>query len=146
MEREQELRKLITVLHRTVRSAMQLQWMGAGEAEARFAVAQYNKILARLGELDPTIKSVFEPLAEDSPLTVVAMASRQIVSYYEDEVRGEGPGWDFGVGVGMGCGPRGRHGMPKDIPLEELGNWIRDFMQDWGRRERERRAERKHCG
>lgn len=146
MEREQELRKLITVLHRTVRSAMRLQWMGAGEAEARFAVAQYNKILARLGELDPTIKSVFEPLAEDSPLTVVAMASRQIVSYYEDEVRGEGPGWDFGMGFGMGCGPRHGRGMPKDIPLEELGNWIRDFMQDWGRRERERRAERKHCG
>jgi hypothetical protein len=54
--------------------------MHPGESEARFAVAQYNKILGRLGELDPNIKVVFEPLVEGSSLTTVAMACRQVVS------------------------------------------------------------------
>ncbi len=60
MEREQELKKLINVLHRTARSATRVQWMNAGEGETRFAVSQFNKILARLGELDPNVKNVFE--------------------------------------------------------------------------------------
>ena len=37
MEREQELKKLINVLHRTARTAARVQWMNAGENEARFA-------------------------------------------------------------------------------------------------------------
>ncbi len=144
MEREQELRKLITVLHRLTRTAARVQWMGAGENEARFAVSQYNKILARLSELDPNIKGVFDGLPEDSTLTVVAMAARQVVSYYEDEVKTEHRGKDwgsqvFGVGVGRGCGP-------VDFNLEDIGNWIRDRLSEVQRHERERRAEGKHCG
>jgi hypothetical protein len=143
MEREQELKKLINVLHRTARSAMRVQWMNAGESEARFAVTQYNKILARLGELDSNIKAVFEPLAEGSSLTTVAMACRQVVSYYEDEVRVEEEAGPRGFAAGFkvpGCGG----GV--DFNAEDLGNWIRDWMHELGRRERERRAERKHCG
>jgi hypothetical protein len=141
MEREQELRKLINVLHRTARAAVRLQWMGTGQDEARFAVAQYNKILARLSELDPNLKGVFEPLAEDSSLTIVAMACRQVVSYYEDELNVEEERWPHGFAFkfGSGCGP-------KDFNFEELGNMIRDWAQEWQRRERERKAERKPCG
>jgi len=147
MEREQELKKLINVLHRTARAAVRMQWMGAGQSEARFAVMQYNKILARLVEIDPNLKGVFESLAEDSSLTIVAMACRQVVSYYEDEVRTEreGGGWGiFGAGV-EGGQFRGFCGN-KTIDLEELGNAIRDWMQEWQRSERERRAEKKPCG
>jgi hypothetical protein len=143
MEREQELKKLINVLHRTARAAVRVQWMNAGENEARFAVAQFNRILARLGELDPNMKTVFEPLAEGSSLTTVAMACRQVVSYYEDEVEVEEEGWRRGFAAGFkvpGCGIAG------DFNVEELGNWIRDWMHEMGRRERERKAERKHCG
>ena len=143
MEREQELKKLINVLHRTARTAVRVQWMNAGESEARYAVAQFNKILARLGELDPNIKTVFEPLAEGSSLTTVAMACRQVVSYYEDEVNVETEGWPRGFAAGFkvpGCGGK------VDFNPEDLGNWIRDWMQELGRHERERRAERKHCG
>ncbi len=147
MEREEELKKLINVLHRIGRMAVRVQWMGAGEGEARFAVAQYNKVLARLAELDPSIKGVFEPLAEDSSLTVVAMACRQVVSYYEDEVRPE-RGWGWGFGAGFEAGPFFRAYCGPNIfgDLEELGNMIRDCLQEWQRRERERRAERKPCG
>ena len=146
MEREQELRKLINVLHRTARAAVRLQWMGAGQGEARFAAAQYNKILARLTDLDPNLKGVFEPLAEDSPLTIVAMACRQVVSYYEDEVRTEHCGWGWGFDAGIEAGPFRAFCGHKAIDLEELGNAIRDWAQEWQRRERERRAERKPCG
>ena len=47
MEREQELKKLINVLHRSARSATRVQWMSAGESETRFAVSQFTRILAR---------------------------------------------------------------------------------------------------
>ena len=143
MEREQELKKLINVLRRTARSATRVQWMQPGESETRFAVSQYNKILARLGELDPNIKNVFEPLAEDSSLLTVAMACRQVESYYEDEVKVEEDFWPRGFAAGFkvpGCG------AGVDFNAEELGNWIRDWMHEWGRRERERRAEHKPSG
>lgn len=143
MEREQELKKLINVLHRTARLAARMQWMSVGDSEARFAVSQYNKILARLSELDLNIKTVFEPLAEDSSLVTVAMACRQVVSYYEDEVKVEEEGWSRGFAAGFKV-PGWGAGM--DFNPEELGNWIRDCMSEWSRRERERRAEGKRCG
>ena len=145
MEREQELKKLINVLHRTARSAGRVQWMNAGESEARFAVAQFNRILARLGELDANVKNIFVPLAEDSSLLTVAMACRQVVSYYEDEVRTEHGGWGFDAGPVFGVGGDGNCG--KDFDFENIGNAIRDriheVMHEWKRRERERRRERK---
>jgi hypothetical protein len=141
MEREQELKKLINVLNRTIRTAMRVQWMNVGESETRFAVAQYNKILARLSEIDPPISALFAPLPEDATLTTVAMACRQIVSYYEDEVRPEREfGWGFEGGPFRGFGA----GKPFD--LEEFGNAVRDFVQEWQRRERERRSEKRRCG
>ena len=49
--------------------------------------------------------------------------------------RGFAAGFKFpGCGAGL------------DFNAEELGNWIRDWMSELGRRERERRAERKHSG
>lgn len=143
MEREQELKKLINVLHRTARSATRLQWMNVGESESRYAVSQFNKILSRLGTLDPDIKNVFEPLADDSSHLTVAIACRQIVSYYEDEVKVEDEFWHQGFAAGFKV-PGWGAGM--DFNVEELGNWIRDRMHEWSRRERERRAEGKHCG
>jgi hypothetical protein len=143
MEREQELKKLINVLHRIARSAARVQWMNAGESESRYAVSQFNKILARLGELDPNIKVVFEPLSDNSSLITVAMACHQVVSYYEDEVKVREEFWPRGFAAGFKV-PGWGGGV--DFDPEELGNWIRDRMHEWSRRERERRAERKDCG
>ena len=137
MEREQELKKLINVLHRTARSAARVQWMNAGESEARFAVAQFNRILKRLTELDPGVQSIFAPLADDSSLLTVAMACRQVVSYYEDEVRTE-HGWGFDPGPVFGMGAAG---CEKNFDLENIGNQIRDVIQEVAQRfeKRERR-------
>src|SRR4030095_6009164 len=86
MEREKELVKLINVLRRTARMALQSEWTGGKEDAAKFCSDQYNRVLARLKEIDPNVSSVFDPLPASSSLTVVAMASRQLAAYYEDEL------------------------------------------------------------
>jgi hypothetical protein len=141
MERDQELKKLINVLRGTARAAVRAQWMSAGENEARFAAAQFNRILARLSEIDPNIKTVFEPLPEGSSLTTVAMACRQVVSYYADEVEVEAEGWRRGFSAGFGV-PGCGGGV--DFNFEELGNVIRDTINEVFRHKRERSAEQKH--
>src|SRR6185295_853750 len=92
MEREKELAKLVNVLRRTSRMALQSDGTGSNQDAARFCVEQYNRVLARLRELDPDVGAVFEPLPADSSLTVAAMACRQLAAYYEDEV-GRSSGW-----------------------------------------------------
>jgi hypothetical protein len=145
MEREQELKKLINVLHRTTRAALRVQWMQVGEGETRFAVEQFNRILARLGELDPNVKTVFAPLPPESSLTTVALACRQVVSYFEDEVRVSD---DWGRHGGFAAGFKVPCGEGKDFTLEDLGNFIRDRMQEIFQEpgSRKRGAERKPCG
>src|SRR5918992_3927978 len=98
MERQKEFFKLINVLRRTSRMALQAEWTGGKEDAAAFCTDQYNRVLARLKEIDPGVGVVFEPLPAGSSLTVVAMASRQLASYYEDEV---GPAKGFGRGYGF---------------------------------------------
>ena len=103
MEREKELLKLINVLRRTSRMALQSEWTGGKEDAAAYCTDQYNRVLARLKELDPGVSAVFEPLPGGSSLTVVAMASRQLAAYYEDEL---GPTKGFGRGYGFAVDPR----------------------------------------
>src|SRR6266545_2181976 len=86
MEREKELPKLINVLRRTSRMALQSEWTGGSQDAAVFCTEQYNRVLARLMEIDDGIGTIFEPLPAGSSLTVVAMACRQLAAYYEDEL------------------------------------------------------------
>ena len=97
MEREKELAKLVNVLRRTARMALQSEWTGSSQDAARFCIDQYNRVLARLKELDPGVGNVFGPLPADSSLTVAAMACRQLAAYYEDEVGKAGWGEWGGV-------------------------------------------------
>src|ERR1700704_1107580 len=105
MERERELVKLINVLRRTSRMALQSEWTGGKEDAAAFCTEQYNRVLARLKELDAGVGLVFDPLPAGSSLTVVAMASRQLAAYYEDEL-GSGSGKGFGRGYGFSFDPK----------------------------------------
>jgi hypothetical protein len=132
MEREKELVKLINVLRRTSRMALHSEWTGGKEDAAAFCTEQYNRVLARLKELDPGVGSVFEPLPAGSSLTVVAMASRQLAAYYEDEL---GPGKGFGRGYGFAFDPK----VFKDFwekssrDIEDLGEFIRESIDEWVR-------------
>src|SRR5947207_4354007 len=102
MEREKELAKLINVVRRTSRMALHSEWTGTGQDSAAFCVEQYNRVLSRLRELDAGVSTVFEPLPAGSSLTVVAMASRQLAAYYEDEL---GPQKDFKRAYGFTIDP-----------------------------------------
>ncbi|HEU4834011.1 MAG TPA: hypothetical protein VFS90_06345 [Pyrinomonadaceae bacterium] len=138
MEREKELFKLINVLRRTSRMALQSEWTGGGKEDAAaFCTEQYNRVLARLKEMDPGVGVIFEPLPAGSSLTVVAMASRQLGAYYEDE-----------LGHGKGFGPRA-YGFAFDSSkfkefweksareFEDMGDFIRESIDEWLRHKKE---------
>jgi hypothetical protein len=143
MEREKEIAKLVNVLRRTSRMALQSDWTGSQTGQTReevsaFCVDQYNRVLARLKEIDPSVGSVFDPLAAGSSLTVAAMACRQLAAYYEDEV-GRAAGW--GDWKGVWADPRVGVWVDKRAfkdfwdksarEIEDLGEFIRDSIQDW---------------
>jgi hypothetical protein len=138
MEREKEIAKLVNVLRRTSRMALQSEWTGSSQDVAAFCIDQYNRVLARLKEIDPDVSYVFDPLASSSSLTVAAMACRQLAAYYEDEVARSG-GW--GDWKGMWGDPR--YGMWVDKrafkefwdksarEIEDFGEFIRENIDEW---------------
>lgn len=90
------------MLRRVARAALYASWRGAAPDAARFCAAQYNKILARLRQLEPSVEQLFAPLAEGASPAVTRMAARELAAYFEDEE--EGPA---GVFEGRGAGERG---------------------------------------
>ena len=136
MEREKELFKLINVLRRTSRMALQLEWTGGKEDAAAHCVDQYNRVLTRLKEMDPGVSAVFEPLPAGSSLTVAAMAARQLAAYYEDEL---GPSRGFGRGAGFAFDPKMfREFWEKSSrEFEDMGEFIRESIEEWLRHKKE---------
>src|SRR5689334_16519639 len=142
MEREKELLKLINVLRRTSRMALQSEWTGGKDDAAAYCTDQYNRVLTRLKELDPNVSVVFEPLPAGSSLTVVAMASRQLAAYYEDELGSPPKG--FNRGYGFAVDPR----MFREFwdrsarEFEDLGEFIRESIDEWLKRKKEAHGEK----
>lgn len=137
MEREKELLKLINVLRRTGRMALQSEWTGGKADAAAFCTDQYNRVLTRLKEMDPGVASVFEPLPAGSSLTVVAMASRQLAAYYEDEL---GPAKGFGGrGYGFAFDPKvfKEFWEKSSREFEDMGEFIRESIDEWLRHKKE---------
>jgi hypothetical protein len=132
MERETELAKLTNVLRRTSRMALQTEWTGSNPDAAAYCVEQYNRVLARLKEIDSSVGTLFEPLPAGSSLTVVAMACRQLAAYYEDETRGQKT---CASAYGIGFDPE----MFRDFwkksarEVEDLGEFIREAIEEWAR-------------
>ena len=136
MEREKELVKLINVLRRTSRMALQSEWTGGKEDAAAFCTDQYNRVLTRLKELDQGVGLIFEPLPSGSSLTVVAMASRQLAAYYEDEL---GSARGFGRGYAFAFDPKTFKEFWEKAAreFEDVGEFIRENMDDWIRHKKE---------
>jgi hypothetical protein len=140
MEREQEIAKLVNVLRKTSRMALQSEWTGSNKEVAEFCAEQYNRVLARLKEIDSSVGSVFDPLPEGSSLTVSAMACRQLAAYYEDETGRQG-GWGdfrgvwgdprFGVWVDKQAFKDFWDKSAKEI--EDFGEFIREHFDDFVR-------------
>src|SRR6186997_394381 len=137
MERDKELAKLINVLRRTSRMALQSEWTGGSKEDAAaFCTDQYNRVLTRLKEIDAGVGSIFEPLAAGSSLTVVAMAARQLAAYYEDEL---GPVKGFGRGYNFAFDPKMfREFWEKSArEFEDMGDFIRESIDEWLRHKKE---------
>jgi hypothetical protein len=147
MEREKEIAKLVNVLRRTSRMALQSEWTGSSQDVARFCVEQYNRVLARFKEIDASVAAVFDPLAADSSLTVAAMACRQLAAYYEDEVGGRS-GW--GESSGVWGDPRYGVWIDKRAfkdfwnksarEVEDFGEFIRENIEEWVRQYKGKRG------
>ena len=86
MERNREIAKLVNVLYRIARGANYVATTGAVDPQAaRFCVAQYNGVLARLIEIEPAAGQAFAPLAAETSPEVSRMAARELAAYFEDE-------------------------------------------------------------
>jgi hypothetical protein len=133
MEREKEIAKLVNVLRRTARMAMQSEWTGGGQDAANFCAEQFNRVLARLKQLDPDIANLFEPLPQGASLTVVAMACRQLAAYYEDEIRAYSFSFNPEAFREFWC--------KAACEIEDLGEFIRESLQEWVRHRRRKDQE-----
>ena len=97
---EQETVKLLNVLRRIARAAGYDAWTKAKPDATQFCVAQYNRVLARLSELEPAIKPLFTPLSDSASPEVTKMAARELLAYFEADEP------EFGRCFYFGCGPR----------------------------------------
>lgn len=103
MERDKELAKLINVLRRIVRAAGHAAWSRDPDA-ARFCALQYNKVLARVCELEPATAPLFVALPESASADVIKIAAQELAAFFEDESSSAG---FRGVRVRVhGCGGR----------------------------------------
>jgi hypothetical protein len=105
---EQETVKLLNVLRRIARAAGYAAWTRPGPDATQFCVSQYNRVLARLSELEPAIKPLFTPLSDSASPDVVRLAARELIAYFEpDEPEFEYGRGGFRLRYNRGCGPRG---------------------------------------
>ena len=141
MEKEQELRKMINVLRQTARMALQSEWTGSVKDAATICVERYNRILTRLTELEPTVASIFEPLAAESSLAAAAMACRQLAAYFEEDV-GWSPGWAKAYAIG--CDPeRFKEFWRRSAgDVREFGEFMRECMDEWAKRRKGKTGEK----
>jgi hypothetical protein len=110
MERDREINKLVNVLHRIARALQYVAWNNAPEDATTFCVAQYNRVLSRLREIEPAIGHLFTELPANAPAQVVRIATHELAAYFEDEAaspwrrrRRHCGGVRVGVGVGTVC-------------------------------------------
>jgi len=115
---EKETVKLLNVVRRIARAAGYAAWTRAGADATQFCVSQYNRILARLSELEPAIKPLFAPLPESASPEVIRIAARELLAYFEAD---EPEYVAYGArGFRRGCGPRRArvHWAPFSVPCD----------------------------
>ena len=107
---EQEIVKLVSVLHRIARATRYIEWTKPGPDATQFCVSQYNRILTRLTELEPAVGPLFTPLTEATSPDVIRMACRDLMAYFEVDDLPFAPPIppvpDVPSPFNFGCGPR----------------------------------------
>ncbi len=136
MEKEQEIKRLVNVLRQSARIAFQSECTGSGKDAAAVCVERFNRVLARLKDLDSSVGSVFEPLPPDASLSAAAMASRQLAAYFEEEA-----GWSPSFARAYAaCDPAAfkQFWRRSARDVQDFGEFIRESFEEWGRRRRAR--------
>ena len=82
---DQEIEKLVSVLRRIARATRYMEWTKPGPEATQFNVAQYNRILSRLTEIEPAVGPLFTPLSDNTSPEVIRMACRDLIAYFEVE-------------------------------------------------------------
>jgi hypothetical protein len=90
MERDTETGKLMNVVRRIARAATHAAWTRNAEA-ARFCVTQYNKVLARVTEIEPAAATLFAALPETASPDVTRIAAHELAAYFDDEPVDDSP-------------------------------------------------------
>ncbi|HKE56613.1 MAG TPA: hypothetical protein VKB46_07925 [Pyrinomonadaceae bacterium] len=110
---EQETVKLLNVLRRIARAAGYAAWVKSEPEADEFCVAQYNRVLARLTELEPAVKPLFTPLSESASPQVTRMAARELLAYFEVDA----PEFMWGFERGRMHGRHSRRGRLRCVPI-----------------------------
>ena len=110
---EQEIVKLLNVLRLTARAARYFEWTRSASEATQFCIVQYNRVLARLSELEPAVKPLFTPLDENASPEVIRMAARELIAYFEMD---ESPA-SHEMPIQFGCGPRRRRPRVRWVPF-----------------------------
>lgn len=135
MEREKEIGRLVNVLRKTARMAMQAEWIASVPDAATYCVEQYNRVLARLKDLAPEIATVFEPLPPGSSLTVTAMACRQLSAYFEEEA-GRERVWGGANAFKFDASTFKDFWRDSAKEIDDFGEFIRRSVDEWSRRQK----------
>ena len=110
---EQETVKLLNVLRRIARAAGYAAWNKSGSDATQFCVVQYNRVLARLSELEPGVKPLFTPLSESASAEVIRIAARDLLAYFE----ADDPDMVFPFARGFYFGRRPRRSRMHCVPI-----------------------------
>jgi len=114
---EPEIVKLLNVLRLTARAARYAEWTRSASEASQFCIVQYNRILARLSELEPAIKPLFPPLDETASPQVIRMAARELIAYFEVDEPRVSPISEIQPLMHLGCGPRHRRRRVRWVPF-----------------------------
>ena len=84
MEHEKEIAKLINVL-RQIRHAGHFAAHRGEDAEvSKFCLQQYNSIVTRISELEPSVQNLFTPLPENTSVKTTHFAVSELIAYLTD--------------------------------------------------------------
>lgn len=86
---ERELRRLAALLHQIAYDAGCALLRRGHTETARFCTDQYNRIRARIAELDPELAALFGPLPEDAHAGQVRIVARALAASIKEKTRRE---------------------------------------------------------
>ena len=86
---KQEVKKLDAVLRQIAHDAGQALLCRGDPDVVRFCAAQYNRVYARLRELDAELTAPFGPLPDDATAGETRIVARALAAYIKEKTRAE---------------------------------------------------------